>query len=124
VTHTNGISRYSGGPNAERADAADRDCQAAGAAPLSAKVALWLTVGIAVVTTVALLISDVLLGDAYWGGFAVAFFGGPLIAVAYLIALCAGCVGFVASLRQRSRTGVCMSLAPYIVAAAILLLLR
>lgn len=114
-----GVSRYSVAAEEEARRQADTEREAErrrlARAPLAARVALWLTVAIVGLTAVALFVVSQVEGDDYWGGFAVAYFGGPLILLSFLIALVAGAVGLVDSVRERSRAGVLMSVAPFLV---------
>jgi hypothetical protein len=44
--------------------------------PIASKVAFWMVVAIVSLTIAASVIASIVLEDAYWGGFAVGYFGG------------------------------------------------
>ena len=90
--------------------------------PTAAKVALWLMVAIIVASALALFISTIVIGDSYWGAFVVGYFGLVPGLIAWTFAAGAGAIGFVQSIQRRSRRGLWMSLAPYVVVLGVVVL--
>lgn len=82
-------------------------------APAAARIAFWLTVSLTALAIVAVAIADLVVGDTYWGAFAVGYFGAPALLLGWLASACAGTVGLIRSVRIRSTKGVWLSITPF-----------
>ena len=91
---------------------------------MSARAACWITEGILALTTLAVIVLLLLVGDSYDAGFIVGYVGGPIIVIAWGIAAALGIVGLVQSIGQHSRRGIWLSLMPYAVVLVIVVLFR
>jgi hypothetical protein len=81
--------------------------------PAAARIAFRLTLALAALTIIAVVVADLVVGDSYWGAFAVGYVRAPFLLLGWLASACAGTVGLIRSVRVRSTKGIWMSITPF-----------